>query len=251
VKKYGQGGKTDNVYGAGGKPAATTVYGAGGVHSGTRVYSGNVFPSEIPELKLWCRYGSGITITGSGVSQWDDVSGNGNHLKQGTDTNRPSKEADGSILFDGVDNFLKADAFTFIQPEAIYLLAKQVTWVANRYLFDGNTSFTGSIWQNGTSPELKAYAGTNSAVNAGLPVDTYGVMCVVFDGASSLFQIDNNSPITGDFGASNLSGFTLGSRGDGANNSTLQIKELIAFNEAPDTAAIEKVIAYLSNVGGL
>lgn len=42
-------------------------------------------PSDISGLKLWTRFNSGITETGSGVSQWDDVSGNGNHLLQGTE----------------------------------------------------------------------------------------------------------------------------------------------------------------------
>ncbi len=37
----------------------------------------------------WFRAGTGITVTGSGVSQWDDQSGNARHLKQGTDANRP------------------------------------------------------------------------------------------------------------------------------------------------------------------
>lgn len=37
----------------------------------------------------WFRQGAGITVTGSGVSQWDDQSGNGRHLLQGTDAARP------------------------------------------------------------------------------------------------------------------------------------------------------------------
>lgn len=36
---------------------------------------------------------STITETGTGVSQWDDKSGNGRHMTQGTDANRPSLQA--------------------------------------------------------------------------------------------------------------------------------------------------------------
>ncbi len=37
----------------------------------------------------WFRANTGITVTGLGVSQWDDQSGNARHLLQGTDANRP------------------------------------------------------------------------------------------------------------------------------------------------------------------
>jgi hypothetical protein len=73
-------------------------------------------PNQVANLAAWFRLGVGITETGQGVSQWDDQSGNGRHLKQGTDGARPSKQSDGSILFNGSDEFLKCDAFTFSQP---------------------------------------------------------------------------------------------------------------------------------------
>ena len=106
-------------------------------------------PSELSNLEAWYRFNQGITVTGSGVSQWDDASGNANHLLQAVDTNRPSKEADGSILFDGVDNYLKAVAFTLIQPETVYILLKQVTWVNQARFFDGDTMNSGIVRQIG------------------------------------------------------------------------------------------------------
>ena len=76
-------------------------------------------PSQEPNLIQWNRKNTGITVTGSGISQWDDVSGNGNHLKQGTDANRPSKEANGSVLTDGLAHYMQTDAYTLNQ--AIYI----------------------------------------------------------------------------------------------------------------------------------
>lgn len=49
---------------------------------------------------------TGITETGSGVSEWQDRSGNGNHSTQTVDTNRPTVDGSGNVVFDGVDNFL-------------------------------------------------------------------------------------------------------------------------------------------------
>lgn len=208
-------------------------------------------PSRVAGLVLWTRFNSGITVTGSGVSQWDDQSGNGNHLKQATDTNRPSKEADGSVLFDGVDNYLKADAFTLVQPETIYVLGKQVTWTSNDKLFDGNASNSGLVFQNGTTPDLQAFAGTISSASSDLTLDNYGVVITIFNGASSVFQVDNNTPITGNFGAANMGGFTLAAQGSNLNFSNIQIKEVIIYNTAHDAATRAQVIKYLADVGDL
>ena len=44
------------------------------------------------DLKLWLRADVGVTVTGAGVSQWSDQSGNANHAVQATDANRPIYE---------------------------------------------------------------------------------------------------------------------------------------------------------------
>jgi len=213
------------------------------------------FPSELSNLKLWTRFNSGITVTGSGVSQWDDVSGNGNHLKQGTDANRMTLEADGSILGNGVNQFLKADAFTLVQPETIYLLFKQVSWTSGDYLFDGNAVNTGLVFQTGISPNLTAYTNAEGASTNDLPIGDYGVLAVTFDQANSLhtIQINHNTPATDTaFGIANMGGFTLGSQGNTIGGfSNIQVKEVFVYSVAHDAAQRAKAVTYLSNVGGL
>lgn len=205
-------------------------------------------PSDLEGLQLWCKYNSGITVTGAGVSQWDDVSGNANHLKQGTDTNRPSKESDGSILFDGVDNYLKADAFTLVQPETIYLLGKQITWALNDSIFDGNTSNTGRLYNLGITPKIGCYAGGSGAESTELTLDKDAVISVVFDHDNALneLQINHNAPATdATFGTADMGGFTLGSNGASTNFTHFQAKEALVFSTAHDANTREKVINYL------
>ncbi len=211
---------------------------------------GGFLPSQLANLELWTRYNQGITETGSGVSQWDDQSGNGNHLKQATGTNQPTMQADGSILFDGVDNYLVADAFTLVQPETIYLLFKQVTWTGNDYIFDGNSAEGGVLRQQpaGASPQLAIYAGTALATNSDLTLDTYGVAAVVFNGASSVLQVDNGTPLEGAAGAANMGGFTLGRRATAANFSNIQVKEALIYSVAHDAATRAQVITYLQGI---
>jgi hypothetical protein len=202
----------------------------------------------------WFRYGVGITVTGQGVSQWDDQSGNGRHLKQATDGARPTKNADNSILFNGTDEFLKCDAFTLNQPETVYILFKQVAWTSNAYVHDGNGLATMLLQQHTTTPQLRAYAGLGVGPNANtaLTIDTYGVVSSVYNGASSSIQVNNGTVTTGDAGASNAGGFTLAARATGdLDFSNIEVKEVILFAAAHDTATRARVIRYLMSVGGI
>lgn len=197
----------------------------------------------------WFRNQQGITQAGGFVSQWDDQSGNGRHLLQATGTNQPSLQADGSILFDGVDNFLKCAAFTLNQPETVYILVNQVTWTGNDIIFDGDADGGGQLFQRTVTPTIALFAGTSSANNTGLAVGTYGAVVAVFNGASSLLQVNNGTPSTGDAGANNLSGFTLGS--NGVTFSNIQVKEAILFPSAHSATTRAQVIQYLATVGGI
>lgn len=200
----------------------------------------------------WFRYNTGITVTGAGVSQWDDQSGNGRHLKQGTDGNRPALQADGSILFDGVDNYLKCDAFTLNQPETVYILFKQVSWTNQDYIFDGNSGSSMVFRQDGSTPQVDIIAGSGITNNSDLAVGAYGVSSCVFNGASSLLQINLGTPTTGNCGANNAGGFTLGANATGgANFANIQVKEVIIFPAANDATQRARVIRYLMGIGGV
>lgn len=214
------------------------------------IYSGSgasgFTPASLPNLAAWYRLGMGITVTGAGVSQWDDQSGNARHLLQATDTNRPALQADSSILFDGADNFLKTGAFTLTQPETVYLLAKQVSFTNPDHIFDGNTANSGTLFQNVASPNVGLFAGSVAATNSGWAIGVYVACAAVFNGASSLIQIGSGTPTNGDPGAANMGGFTLGSSGSGAVEwANIQVKEVAVYSDAHDASQRALVIAYL------
>lgn len=215
-------------------------------------YDALVGSGSIPvtaNLAAHFKFNTGIALNGSNVSQWDDASGNGRHLKQATATNQPAKQADGSILFDGVDNFLKCDAFTLNQPETVYVLFKQVTWSNQESVFDGNAINTGRCLQNTTTPQIALYAGSGPvASNVELAVDTYGALAAVFNGASSVLQINSTSSAAGNAGAGNMGGFTLGANGNNATPCHIQVKEVAIYSVAHDEATRAQVIAYLNGL---
>jgi hypothetical protein len=199
----------------------------------------------------WYRKGQGITVTGSGVSQWSDASGNGRHLLQATDAQRPALQTDRTILFDGVAHNLKSAVFTLNQPTTYYLLFKQVTWTSSDYIVDGDLINTGVLAQTngGVSPGLQLYAGSGVGSNTDLALDTYGVAACVFNGASSVLQINNGTPLTGDAGAGNMGGVSLGKAGTGAGaHANVRVKELIVFSQAHNAAQRALVIAYLLTI---
>lgn len=211
-------------------------------------------PSALPDLVAWYRFGVGIrTSDGTNVTQWEDQSGNGRHLKQGTDTNRPAKQSDGSILFDGADNYLKTDAFTFAQPCTYYILGKQVTWTDIDKWCDGDAVNSGYVQQRTTTPGIRIGTTTAAtAINSDLAVNTYGVICAVLNGASSRIQINNGTAVTGGVGSSTPGGFTLGAGGTAvASYSNIQVKEVALFNTEHAARKRETVIKYLAQVGGL
>lgn len=212
--------------------------------------TGALFVASLAPV-AWHKFNSGVTVTGAGVSQWDDATGLGHHLLQGTDAARPPLQADGSILFDGVGQFLKATGYTLVQPETIYLLMQQVTWTALDYCADGNARNSGLIRQQGASPALVAQVAATSGLTLNnQPLNAYAVLCVVFNTASSLMQI-NAVSVAGPMNAGDMAGFTLAAAGDSANFANIQVKEALIFPVAHTGITKARMVTYAAGVGNL
>ncbi len=174
------------------------------------------------------------------VSAWHSKGVADRTLLQATGTNQPLWVSPGTIRFDGIDNFLKTAAFTWKQPCFVYIIVKQITWTINDQIFDGNANYVGMIRQVDTTPGLKAYAAAFSAQDDNLVLNTWGIIRVLFNGASSKFTIDNNTPNTGNFGASNMGGFTLGSRASGTNFwSNIEVADIICADQTDEANETE------------
>jgi len=155
----------------------------------------------------------------------------GNHATQYTVVNRPTNQ----IFTPANGDFLRTAPFTYSQPEFIYIVCKQITWTLYGNMFDGNTNALGEVSQQATTHRLLAYAGSVSAQSNDLALDTWGIVRVLFYGANSKFIIDANTPITGNFGASNMGAITIASAANGTSPGNFQYKELI-FRNSSDSA---------------
>lgn len=77
------------------------MIGVGAQSSGAQGGFGGFTPADLPGLQLWLDGfdPATITITGSGVSQWADKSGLGNHAVNGNNAERPTYPANDGVQF--------------------------------------------------------------------------------------------------------------------------------------------------------
>jgi hypothetical protein len=174
----------------------------------------------------WYDYNQSVTKDGSNfVSVWADRLGSGHNLLQATGSIQPLWTADG-IDFDGVDNIMKTAEGVVNQPTNIYIVFKQVTWTNIDYIFDGYISVGGQLSQRTSTPNVYISAGTPSSL-ASVTLDTWCIVRVLFNGASSKLQLNAEAAITGNFGANHMDGMTLGNSSATGRASDVIVKEVI------------------------
>lgn len=208
-------------------------------------------PSALPDLAAWFRYGVGIRSSSGAVSQWEDQSGNGRHLKQSTGANQPELQSDGSILFDGAAHYLKCDAFTLDQPFSVYLAVNVISWESLDCLIDGDTGGSAMIRQRVGEPQIEMHAG----LNVGTISPTQGAYCVInahFNATASSIQLNLDTAVSGSGGAQAAGGFTLGGFGDGTTRwANIRVKEVVVCSNVHATRRRNNIIKYLAQIGGV
>lgn len=146
------------------------------------------------------------------------------------------------ILCDGTAHFLQA-LFTLNQPNTTLAVFKQVTWTSNHYLFDGGALNTQVIQQATGSPQIKLYAGSSLSNSSDFTLGTYKVLGAVVNGASSQYQANLGTAVTGNAGANNAGGLTVGASGDGSSSfGNIQVKAAVVCNSALSQARLNQLI---------
>lgn len=215
-------------------------------------------PAQLTSLKAWYKSDTGVTETSGKVSQWDDQSGNANHLTQANADQRPVKTASAlngypSIDFDGIDDIMKTAAFTLDQPETVFVIFKQNTWTDGDRVFDGFYGNFGGLLQNGSSPGLRQYYGDfGPGPNTDMTLSQYKLFTAIFNSTNSILQVNNGTQSgPGGNGALNMGGFTLGAFGDGGSNSDISVVEVVVMGAAASDAERTAMKTYVTERYGI
>jgi len=194
---------------------------------------------------------STITKTVNGTTKWED------QLKSGHDLIAPLGEFAGpvqsgdSLTWDGSNDFMEVQ-FTLAQPEEIYMVIKQVTHVDGAYIIDGYTPATGLLKQLNPSPNTAIYAGTGlSASNTNLTLGSWHIVRILFNGASSEFQVNATTAITGNYGVASMDGIRVGAYSADVQLSNIKIKEIIVRKVADSAGNKTIIYNYLKDKYGL
>lgn len=194
---------------------------------------------------------TGITYSGSSAIAWSDLISGYTLVASGGGATLPLVNADGSLTFDGTDDYMVTGAYTNNQPFTVYLAAQQVSWTLNDIIFDGFTYQSTMLAQGASNPEVFPFAGSIGAVNPDwITIGSFvPALAVVFNGASSLTQVGpTGTPVAASVGSNNAGGFTLGAGGAATGNfSNIRVWEVIINRGADSTAKINRTLAYLQD----
>ena len=193
-------------------------------------------------------YQPGNYTGGLNASAWLNSIGAAPSLAQASGAAQPTINADGSLTFDGISQYMQM-ATTLAQPEVVILVGKQITWIAGKYIFDGASVNTMGLRQFTASPDISARVATNAtADNTGFILNTKAIVTTVFNGASSYTQVNNAAAVTGTVGVGSGSGMILGVSGDLVQFANFQVSELIILNAIPSAAKLANILALLNAI---
>ena len=191
--------------------------------------------------------GTSTVVDGVGVSQWDDQSGNGRHMIQGTGANQPLFKAaiqNGKpiVRFDGSNDSMAATIASLSQPFTIFYVAKGS---GGRVMGSAGGACRAGVSTSGPD----GFAGSSLQGFTDMSL-AFNVVTTLFNGASSVHRKNGAANVSGAIGA-NATGTTLnlGTDGGGAQffNGDLGAFLIYSGDKTSSFAAIE---AYLKGIWG-
>lgn len=140
---------------------------------------------------------------------------------------------------------MKTGTFTLPQPVVNYFVGKPITWSNNKCYYDGDAIGNRMAFvQKGVSPATIIYAGTaDAASETNFALGAFALSSVVFNGAASSSQINNNTAATGSPGTNAPNGLTLGGDYSGLGSFTnFLVKEWIAVSATSINQQIKSLL---------
>ena len=228
-------------------------------YDGSAWVSDGFQPTDISGLKLWLDANVGITKDGGDlVSQWDDQSGEGNHLTQATGTNQPlwvdsAHNSLDTIRFDGVDNKMSRSSWTggaLTQPSTIFIVCTINTGAGSDAIYDGDQTANRHLLQIVGSASYQIGAG--SFPSFGTPNSAFAQFNTLYNTTASHFRRNKSDIATSqDVGTNTLDGIRLGANDTGTNFALVDISEMLIYNADVSDTDRDLIEDYLATKWGL
>lgn len=204
-------------------------------------------PADLPitDVAFWGE-SDNVVLNGTLVSQFTDLSGNGNHLPALDTLASPDYTLDGLngypiIQFDkyGQHTERMYKAFTMVKPQVLYLVLRTDGWTSGRYYCDGTNPLSMGIRQNTASPQFLLYP-NGIANETGLTIGEWKILRIVSDDANSSIRVNLGSLRTGTITSTNMNGLSIGAGANCVKYSLVGVLLLRAVPTASEDAAIMK-----------
>jgi hypothetical protein len=227
--------------------------------------------ATITGLKLWLRADAGVTLSGSGVSNWADQSGNGNDVSQATGAYQPTVTPASINGLPGI-NFSATQGLTGAttllasgSPRTVIAVIKPTsTTDCLMQIFVGGTAWLARLFTNAGNKEFynSVSGGTADTITLGFdPSNTGHVLeissvvgskpTVAFDGASYLATASaGDGTVKAETGGTS-SFFNVGCYVPSANGFAGDICEMLVFDHVLGASDLNQVRVYLQGKYGI
>lgn len=209
----------------------------------------STYPSVIDDgnTENWyIAHADNITNEGGGsVSQWDDLSGNDNHLTQTTPAYYPTFSGD-SIHFDGSDGQLRLVGQSFTSPFTLYMVVNIHGYKNSAMVFameEGYLSMSNYYGGVADHTSLVFNAGTDLLATGVCPIGEWVILRITSNGTSSSIQVNETTATTGNAGTTTLTRIEI-SKNDGA---SMGLKEVILRLVDDSTSDEQDIYDYLED----
>lgn len=172
-------------------------------------------------------------------------------------TNSPSIIANATPLrdavrFNGTSQYGVVATPVRNQPYTIYVVFNSITWTNNRYAIDDGAASSRVLLRCiPPTPNYEAFAGAGLNTNPDLALGTWGVYSFVVNGVNSEVRTNLNAAVTGNAGALNGNGISIGASPIGSQFWNGEIGYLIIRTGADSTAIQNYMINGLRALCGL
>ena len=190
--------------------------------------------TSVSGLQLWLKNDTGIT-TATGISQWEDQSGNDNHAAQSTGSNQPAL-LNGGAHFDGSDDFFD---ITEIELDLFHVFIIVTLDAENNETLLGGTNQNFFRLAHGGSTSSGRFRATSSSGNvnitfsAAVEDDTKMLFELIRNGDNELLSIKDGTTLStdsSDGGTFPWKPTQIGCQADGGTPLDGKIDELVIYN---------------------